>query len=105
MRKLEMTRKPVNKGTQWLYEIWSDGVKIDQKKSDREYYAAAVYPGQNKTANWIGRPDLVNASIAVKQGAELAKLNKGFGTELLPCYQDQGQGLILVSGRLYPKTK
>lgn len=99
-----MTRKPVAKGTQWLYEVYADGIKIDQKKSDREYYAAAVYPGQTRTANWIGRPDLVSANVAVKQGAELAKLNKGFGTELLPCRTpDIGNGLVLVDGRLYAK--
>lgn len=88
-----LTIKKTDKGKEYLYEVFNAaGEKIGQRKSPREYVAAAVYlPGaqlkredgtiwrefkEYYVESWIGRLDLVgkNRDVA-KFGASVAYLS------------------------------
>jgi len=87
----KLTIKKTAKGLEYLYEVFNaQGEKIGQRKSARDYVAAAVYvPGQVLTygsgaqytykgyvvESWIGRLDLVAKNVCVaKYGASVAYL-------------------------------
>lgn len=100
MSNVSLTIRKKTKGINHTYEVFADGVKIGQRKSNREYVAAAVYcpgfkwntygpdengqrvvvgqseqgPGVFSVASWIGREDLIMKNNEVNFGAKVARL-------------------------------